>query len=48
MRVLVVEDNRDSAETLRILLELLGHQLVAHRVGGRAGTFGLLVQRTDS
>src|SRR5947209_6494082 len=36
LRVLIVEDNRDAAETLRVLLEMSGHQVgVAH--SGLAG-----------
>src|SRR4051794_33294350 len=29
MKVLVIEDNKDSADSLRMLLELLGHEVVA-------------------
>jgi CheY-like chemotaxis protein len=41
LRVLVVEDNRDAAESLRLLLELLGHDVrVAY-----TGTAGLEAAR---
>lgn len=41
-RVLIVEDNRDSAESLRMYLELLGHEtVVAH-----SGVQGLEIART--
>jgi CheY-like chemotaxis protein len=33
LRVLVVEDNPDAAESLRILLELLGHEVRVARTG---------------
>jgi signal transduction histidine kinase len=33
MRILLVEDNRDAAEALRVLLELWGHQVVVAHTG---------------
>ena len=42
MRILIVEDNRDAADSLRILLELLGHQVaIAH-----SGIEGVELART--
>jgi signal transduction histidine kinase/CheY-like chemotaxis protein len=35
LRILVVEDNRDAAETMRVLLELSGHQVVVAHSGSR-------------
>src|SRR5438132_1340330 len=33
LRILVIEDNQDAAESLRILLELLGHEVAVTRTG---------------
>jgi signal transduction histidine kinase/ActR/RegA family two-component response regulator len=33
LRILIVEDNRDAAETMRVLLELSGHQVVVAHSG---------------
>jgi len=36
LRVLVVEDHEDSAESMRLLLELMGHQVTVERSGDAA------------
>lgn len=33
LRILIIEDNRDAAESLRVLLELAGHQVVVAHTG---------------
>jgi signal transduction histidine kinase/ActR/RegA family two-component response regulator len=35
LRILIIEDNRDAAETMRVLLELVGHQVVVAHSGPR-------------
>ncbi len=38
LRVLVIEDNEDSAESMRLLIELLGHEVAVERTGDAALT----------